>query len=372
VSLDPAGTGFSTVAGMGILFCRGRGGDALERAAREGWKPPTLVAAPFDPRGTSPAFPVDLSRLGDRSLLSRLRRADRFSQLAVLAARDAYQDAGLDAAANERTGIIVATGLGPHVTTFRFLDEILTYGDQGPSALVFSHTVHNAAASYLASLLDVRGPAVTIAQTDFAFHEALLLAGSWLAEGRCDHVLVGTVEELGEVMRYACQTKCPAPDDGRLRPLSFAAQPRTVPGEGSFFFVLHRAGEGTRVRVSLGIEQAPGCDLLLLDADGMSGSESAYERFLSPDASCASYLALAGGMLTGTAFHTALATWMIRNRASLTAPDVRPGNGHAASAPRRIACIKLNCAGEGALVELAAPDAEPSPSAPAAWEDREP
>jgi hypothetical protein len=359
---------------MGVVFCRGRGSDALERAAREGWKPPTLVSAPYDPSGTAPAFPVDLAALGDKSLLSRLRRADRFSQLTALAASDAYRDAGLDAAANERTGLIVATGLGPHVTTFRFLDEILTYGDQGPSALVFSHSVHNTAASYVATLLDLRGPAVTIAQTDFAFHEALLLAESWLAEGRCDHVLVGAAEELGEVMRYACQTKCPAPADGRLRPFSFSARPETVPGEGSFFFVLRHAGEGARVRVSLGVERPPeDCDLLLLDADGMSGSESAYERLLSPDTPCASYVALAGGMLTGSAFHTAVAAWMIRNRRALTAPDVCPGAQHAAPGPRRVACIKLNCAGEGALVELAAPDAAPSsPRAPAALEAREP
>jgi hypothetical protein len=364
--------GFATIAGTGLVFCRGRGQDALVQATQEGFRPPRLVAAPFHPAGTAPAYPVDLATLGDRAMLARMRRADRLSQLAALAASDAYRDADLDAAAGEGTGIVVATGLGPHVTTFRFLEEILTYGDQGPSALVFSHSVHNTAASYLATLLDLRGPAVTVAQTDFAFHEALLLAESWLAEDRCDQVLVGAVEELGEVMRYACHAKCPAPADGRLRPFAFAARPETVPGEGSFFFLLRKTGAGARLRVTLGVERAPECDLLLLDADGMSGSESAYARLLSKETACASYLALAGGMLTGSAFHAVLAAWMIRSQVTLTAPDVGPGTTPAAAGPRRITCIKLNCAGEGALVELVAPGAEISPRVAAASEAREP
>ncbi len=348
--------GSATVAGVGVLFCRGRGDSELEQAVLEGWRPPTLVPAPYLPAGTAPAYPVDLAAHGEKAVLARMRRADRLSQLAALAARDAYQDAGLDGAASERTGIIVATGLGPHVTTFRFLEEILSYGDAGPSALVFSHAVHNTAASYIATLLDLRGPAVTVAQTDFAFHEALLLAEGWLAEGRCDQVLVGAVEELGEVMRYVCHRKCPAPADGRLRPFAFAARPLTVPGEGSFFLLLRNAGAGPRLRVTLGVEHPPsGCDLLLVDADGMSGDETGYPRLLR--APHASFLALAGGMLTGSAFHVALAAWMLRHRRVLPAPDVSPEAGLAALDPRRVACVKVNCAGEGAFVELAAEEA---------------
>lgn len=345
---------FATVAGTGILFCRGRGAQALARATEEGWRPPTQVAAPFDASGSAPAYPVDLAIFGDKAIIGRMRRADRLSQLAALAAADAYRDAGLAADAGERTGTIVATGLGPHVTTFRFLEEILTYGDKGPSALVFSHSVHNTAASYLATLLDLRGPAVTVAQTDFAFHEALLLAQSWLAERRCDQVLVGAVEELGEVMRYACQAKCPAPPDGRLRPFRFAARPETIPGEGAFFFVLRRSGAGARLRAALGIEGRPECDLLLLDADGMSDGEAAYQALVRPETPCASFLALAGGMATASAFHAAVAASIVGSGRMFTAPDLAPGTGPAPSVPRHVACVRLNCAGEGALVELVA------------------
>jgi hypothetical protein len=351
---SPTRSGFATIAGMGVLFCRGRGHEAIGRAADEGWLPPTLVAAPFHPSGSAPAYPVDLARFGDKGLLSRMRRADRLSQLTVLAAGDACRDAGLDATASDGTGIVVATGFGPHVTTFRFLEEILTYGDQGPSALVFSHSVHNTAASYLATLLDLRGPAVTVAQTDFAFHEALLLAESWLAEDRCEQVLVGAAEELGEVMRYVCHVKCPAPSDGRLRPFHFAARPETVPGEGAFFFLLRRAGAGPLLRVTLGAEGAPDCDLLLVDADGMSGSEAAYPARLPKATPCVSYLALSGGMMAASAFHAAVAASILRSGRMLTAPDLAPGTTAAAGVPRRVGCLRLNCAGEGAVLELAA------------------
>ncbi len=346
--------GFSTIAGIGLLFTRGRGSAAIEKASQEGWRAPQTLPAPFMPSGQAHAYPVDLAEHGDKGLLSRMRRADRLSQLAALAAGDAYRDGRPADDARERTGIVVATGLGPHVTTFRFLEEILTYGDQGPSALVFSHSVHGAAASYLTTILDIRGPAVTVAQTDFAFHEALLLAGCWLAEGRCDQVLVGAVEELGEVMRCVSQAKCPAPADGRLRPFRFAARPETVPGEGAFFFLLRRDGAGVRLRATLGVGGTPDCDLLLLDADGMSEDETAYARLVPPATPCASYAALAGGMMATSAFHTAVAAAILRSGRMLTPPDLAPGTKLAAVAPRRVACARLNCAGDGALVELAA------------------
>lgn len=317
---------FASLRGLGLLFHRGRGLPALRAAVREGARPPVDLPAPFAPGGTTPAFPVDLAAHGDRDLLARLRRADRFTQLAAVAARDALADAALDSVPPDRLGLIVASALGPHVTTFRFLDEILTYGDQGGSAFVFSHSVHNAAASYLATLLGLQGPALTIAQTDGAFHESLQLAGAWLATGRCDHVLVGAVDELGEVMRYVCHRQCPPPPDGRIQPLAFTRAPATVPGEGSFFFVLGRPDDPPpagrrRVVVSAG-PPGPPAGPLLVDADGMSCDESAYAPLVRPWPSVASYTALCGGLLTAGAFHAAVATAALREGGEWPAPDL--------------------------------------------------
>lgn len=343
------------VRGLGVLFTRGRGVDALARAVDEGWRPPVPLAAPFAPGGHCPAYPVDLQAHGEREVMRRLRRADRFTLLAAVAARDAFIDANLGSAPPERIGLVVATALGPHVTTFHFLDEILTYGDQGGSAIAFSHSVHNAAASYITTLLGLQGPAMTVAQTDFAFHEGLMLAAAWLATGRCDHVLVGAVDELGEVMRYVSDRKCPPPADGRLRPLSFSATPHTVPGEGSFFFLLSRpdglAPYG-HLEAALSADRPPAePGRLLIDADGLSCDESVYAHRLPPAQGGVSYLALCGGMFIGSAFHAAVAAAMIRRPGTWPAPDKQPGSG-AGETVDRATCFRLNSVGAGAWIRF--------------------
>lgn len=341
-----------TLLGLGALFTRGRGANALCRAVREGWRPPADLSAPFAPGGAAPAYGVDLAALGDAALLSKLRRADRFTQLATIAARDAFADARLEAAPPERVGLILASALGPHVTTFRFLDEILTYGDRGGSAFVFSHSVHNAAASYVATLLGLQGPAITVAQTDFAFHEGLALASCWLAAGRCERVLVGAVDELGEVMRYVAARQCPPPGDGRARPLAFSTQPRGIPGEGAFFLSLGPAGlAGARGTVAVGCGRPAPAPVVLVDADGLSCDESRYTACVPAGCPLASYVALSGGLLTAGAFHAALAAASLQDAGPWPAPDAA-GVDPAAVRPDSAVILRVSGAGEAAWIRV--------------------
>jgi 3-oxoacyl-[acyl-carrier-protein] synthase II len=156
-----------------------------------------------------------------------MRRADRFAKMTALAALDAWtraahacSDIPLD-----RVGLIVATGFGPHPRGFKFLDGILDCGDAAALPTDFSHSVHNAAASYVSELLALRGPTLTITDFEVAFEHAVQLAQCWLADGFCDRVLVGVAEELGDVMLH-----CAARMTDRA----------ITPGEGAAFFVLAR------------------------------------------------------------------------------------------------------------------------------------
>jgi 3-oxoacyl-(acyl-carrier-protein) synthase len=137
---------------------------------------------------------------GDNELsLSGMRRSGRFAKLAVAAAQAAVQDSGMVLNGHD-TGIILATSFGPHVTTFEFLDNILTFSEKEVSPTIFSHSVHNAAAFYAANALKVTGP--TISVTDFCepLKQALSLAKAWLDCSVCGAVLLGKVEEPGKVM----------------------------------------------------------------------------------------------------------------------------------------------------------------------------
>lgn len=138
----------------------------------------------------------------DKLVLKDMRRADDFSKMAILAAHNAFMDSGLKEAAKESLGVILSTAFGPHVTTFKFLDDILDYGDANVSPTLFSHSVHNAANSYISSNLGIRGPTLTLTDFSKSFYQALLVAQSWLEEKRCEHVLVGCVEQHGKEMDY--------------------------------------------------------------------------------------------------------------------------------------------------------------------------
>ena len=103
------------IAGMGIVFNRGRGLAILEKALIEGWVMP------------NPIYQVPPEAITDKQVLKEARRADNFTKMATLAAFDALIDSGIPESSKQKLGIILATAFGPHVTTFNFLDDILTY-----------------------------------------------------------------------------------------------------------------------------------------------------------------------------------------------------------------------------------------------------
>jgi 3-oxoacyl-(acyl-carrier-protein) synthase len=154
---------------------------------------------------------------------AQLRRADRFTRMAVLAASDAWNAANVSGIPPERIGLIVSSGFGPHCRGFRFLDGILDAGDTAASPTDFSHSVHGAASAYISRMLDIRGPALALTDFEIGFEEAVRVAQCWLNENACDRVLIGAVEELGAVYL-----------DCAARMLDGSVSP----GEGAMFLVL--------------------------------------------------------------------------------------------------------------------------------------
>ena len=191
--------------GIGMVFRGGRGIDCYENALKQGWQPPVECEIRHLNKRL-PVYVVADETLADKLLLKKMRRADRFSKMAVLAAADALRDSGLESD-GQRTGVILATSFGAHQTTFDFLDDIIDYGEGQVSPTIFSNSVHNAAVSYITSVLDITGPTLTVTRFSFAFQSALQLAQLWLADRRCDSVLVGAADQCGEVMRYIFDRK---------------------------------------------------------------------------------------------------------------------------------------------------------------------
>jgi Beta-ketoacyl synthase, N-terminal domain len=157
--------------------------------------------------GTDPGPPPGILRVNDELLIEpriarSMRRADRFIKMAMIAALDAWTSAEVSCAGvtKEQIGLIVTSGLGPHYRGFKFLDGLLDSGDDNALPTDFSHSVHGAAASYIAGLLDLRGPSLTTTDFEIGFEQTILLAQCWLHQKTCRRVLVGAVEELGDTM----------------------------------------------------------------------------------------------------------------------------------------------------------------------------
>jgi len=352
------------IAGIGIVSTRGRGIDSLDIALQQGWVAPSQTKSRNDQNAFYPAYIVGKESINDINLLKKIRRADRFSKMAVLAAWDAVIDSGIQINHKEsEIGIILATAFGPHVTTFRFLDDIIDYGDDSVSPTTFSHSVHNAAASYISTLLNSRGPTVTITQFASPIHQAFILAQAWLNEGRCKYVLVGCVDECGNVMEYICNKKLQVANDGKIRPFNFSASPSAVPGEGSIFFMTTLEKCQNKyceiIPVSLSncdtIEKS---DINIIEADGMAGDETSYQDAVPVDVFIGGYSPIFGSMKIISAFHCAAGALMIKKQIKYACPV--QDNPYGLNLIRetksagigQICCIRKNCANKTDIIRL--------------------
>ncbi len=235
--MDSKLEGKPTVLGVGALGCWGRGLDGLLQADETG--------GPDQESGVRVCRALP-EALKDRSVLKGMRRADRFSRMAVLAAHDAYVEAGLELGENSAgLGIVVSTAFGPHDTTFGFLDEILDFGDVSVSPTRFSHSVHNAAASYTATVLGSRGPACTITDFESPLRAGLMTAELWLRTGRCACALVGYVEEVSKPLTYAAAMMRERTGAVSLQPFNLSPFEDVAASEGSVFLAVGlREGSG--------------------------------------------------------------------------------------------------------------------------------
>lgn len=165
----------------------------------------------------------------------RLRRADHFTRMTLLAAYRALGNAGYTGTPPQNMGIVLCSGYGPSQTTFDFLDSILEFGAGCASPLTFSHSVHNIPAAMLALALQNPCPSTTLCQLHQPFSAALNTARCWLKEGRVDTVLLGAVDESTPLLKDVSK--------------QFSTAPM---GEGAAFFVLQKEKTERSIRLKMG------------------------------------------------------------------------------------------------------------------------
>jgi 3-oxoacyl-[acyl-carrier-protein] synthase II len=368
------------VLGLGAVFAGGQGTNALTAALRGPFRTP----APREGGGF--ALTVDLAAVGDKSLLGKIRRADRLSKMAVLAATGALADNSpggerssqairsgslvgpadvqeTDYTGGRGMGIIVATAYGPHETTFAFLNDILDFGDINVSPTRFSNSVHNAAASYITETLGLKCPTLTVTRFQDSFHGALELAASWIAEGRCARVLVGAVDTCGDVLRYVAGARLTAAPDGVIRPFDLDS-PVHVPGEGALFLLVGEPGgrspycsvEAVPRGEPAGKGVAP--DLRIIAADGLLTDSAPYAGEGAGGTLLAAYSPVFGSMMIQSAFAVAAGALMIRDGIRYASPVIDNPRGFNVLAETRregfgtVECVGYNCQAERSAIFL--------------------
>ncbi|GHA63473.1 beta-ketoacyl-[acyl-carrier-protein] synthase family protein [Streptomyces anthocyanicus] len=249
------------VTGLGLVTAAGMGVDAtwegVLRGRSAGARDERLAGLPVDIAcavpGLQPARHVDR-----RSVLIH----DRFVQLAIVAAREAVADAGLDPLTwdGARVGVVVGCGLGGVTTWETQHRRLLERGPEAVSALLVPMLVPNMAAGHLAMDLRALGPNLVTATACASGGTALGVAARLLRDGTCDIVVAGGTEagvsplmvtgfaQMGALSRRV--------DDPAAASRPFDAdRDGFVIGEGSGMLVLERAADaearGATVRARL-------------------------------------------------------------------------------------------------------------------------
>ena len=150
-------------------------------------------------------------------LVRNLRRADDFIRLGVIAGHRVLQqrmEKNAEAQKDESCGLVLATQFGPMETNFEVLDHVVS-GEQ-TSPTLFSHSVFNGAAGYMASTLRLKGCGLTITDFDFPFFRALQQGWLTVLSGRLELCLVLQVESYSMLLKDAKEKH--APGTGAWKP----------------------------------------------------------------------------------------------------------------------------------------------------------
>jgi 3-oxoacyl-[acyl-carrier-protein] synthase II len=181
------------------------------------------------------------------------RRADRFTQLGVVAADQAVQEAGLpDGVEPDRFGVVIGTGIGGLETLERECRKWLERGDRAVSPLMVTMMMPNAAAGVISMRLGAQGPGFSVASACATGAHAIGESARMIARGEADVVVAGGTEAaLNGLTIAAFKALGALSKEGISRPFD-ARRDGFVMGEGAGVLVLeaaeHAQARGATVR----------------------------------------------------------------------------------------------------------------------------
>jgi nodulation protein E len=213
----------AVVTGIGVICAIGRNlqefGCSL-RKGRDGSGPlrsPEVNSVAWDLRFTTAAQVPDYVPT-DHFAPKEADMLDRFAQFAVVAAREAVKQSGIEwtPELRETAAIITGSCIGGQTTEDRGFVEVYKRGRPRPHPMTIPKTMANAGASGISMEFGITGPAFTVATACASSAHALGMALNMIRSGMCDVVIAGGSEATfspgilmaWESMRVVSPTVC--------------------------------------------------------------------------------------------------------------------------------------------------------------------
>jgi nodulation protein E len=243
-------TGLGTVSGLGVSTSSFWDGLTAGRSAI------TALDTPFEDLNIAIGARIPDYEPGNHFTPDELTLLDRFSQFAVIAAREAVNDAGL--ASSDQTmaaaAAIIGSGCGGKQTDEITYDVLYRQQKKRVHPLTIPRGMPSAAASMVSAHLGINGPAFSIASACASGSHALIQGCSMIQSGLVDVVLAGASDapftygllKSWEALRVITNDTC--------RPFC-ADRSGIVLGEGAGMLVLesatHARSRGARIYAEL-------------------------------------------------------------------------------------------------------------------------
>jgi len=222
-------------------------------AGRSGVRPLTAEWAADLPVRFAATAAVDPTEVMDRV---EARKLDRTQQLALIASREAWADAGAPEVDPERLGVVIASGIGGAVTLLNSWDTLREKGARRVSPHTIPMLMPNGPAAVVGLELRARAGVHTPVSACASGAEAVAYGLDMIRSGRADVVVVGGTEACIHPLPLAAFAAMMALSKRNDEP-ERASRPYDkgrdgfVFGEGAAVLVLesaeHAAGRGARV-----------------------------------------------------------------------------------------------------------------------------
>ena len=185
------------VTGLGCVSALGHDADTHWRAARDGrcgiGPMRSVDTEPLRTKIAAEVWDFDPAQHFDER---RAESLDRFSHLAVVAARQAVQEAGLEFTGRlaERTGVVFGTGIGGGWTIDRASRRIYADGNRRVHPDTIPRLMPSAATSHVTMDFGITGPSFAVTSACSSASHAVGAALDLIRSGRADAAVAGGSE----------------------------------------------------------------------------------------------------------------------------------------------------------------------------------